>query len=52
MIFLLTSMPGSVYNDQVLLSSGSLLAEDLNKWHFSSTTSTKENIIFTVLICP
>ena len=35
-----------------LLSSGSLLAEDLNKWHFSSTTSTKENIIFTVLNCP
>ena len=35
-----------------LLSSGSLLAEDLNKWHFSSTLSTKENIIFTVLNCP
>ena len=29
-----------------LLSSGSLLAEDLNKWHFSSTTSTKENILY------
>ena len=37
---------------QGLLSSGSLLAEDLNKWHFSSTMSTKENIIFTVLNCP
>ena len=29
-----------------LLSLGSLLAEDLNKWHFSSTTSTKENILY------
>ena len=50
MIFLLTSMPGSVYDDHVYCDS--LLAEDLNKWYFSSTTSTEENIIFTVLNCP
>ena len=29
-----------------LLSLGSLLAEGLNKWHFSSTMSTKENILY------